>query len=264
LARKKITVLEQEGIEFKEFSRPKTNNAVLVCGLPGSGYVGKLGADHLTSLFHGEKMAEYYCDSFPPQVNVKEEGKVQPIRGELYYARTGAKNDLLIFSADAQPTTPEGEYALSDVVLGHAKRAGVKVVYTLAAYITGGFSKSPKVYGASTSPVLLDRLAKNDVHLMKGGGITGMNGILIGLATIHGMEGICLLGDTSGYLIDAGASQSVLETLSRLLEIKFDLSSLKQKAEETQQVISQLQRMSEQPRETQTPGKAPQQPGYIS
>jgi uncharacterized protein (TIGR00162 family) len=236
----------------------------LVCGLPGSGYVGKLGADHLVSVFKGEKVAEYYCTSFPPQVNVKEDGRIDPIKGELYHARTGTPNDLLVFTADAQPTTPEGEYALSDVVLGHAKEYNVKVVYTLAAYITGGFAKAPAVYGAATSPQLLQLLSKNGAHLMKGGGITGMNGILIGLATIHGMEGICLLGETSGYLIDAGASQSVLEILSRLLEVKFDLVSLKQKAEETQRVIGQLQRMSEQSKETTRPEKAPQQPGYIS
>ncbi|TLY00462.1 MAG: hypothetical protein E6K95_08375 [Thaumarchaeota archaeon] len=99
---------------------------------------------------------------------------------------------------------------------------------------------------------------------MKEGGITGMNGLMVGMAALNGMEGICLLGETSGYVIDAGASQSVLEALSKLLKLTIDVSSLKARAEETQNVISQLQKMTEQGREQAGPEKREPQPGYIS
>jgi uncharacterized protein (TIGR00162 family) len=237
---------------------------VLVCGLPGSGYVGKLAADHLVELFIARKVAEYACDSFPPQVNVKEDGTAEPIRGEVFYAEAGAGRSVLVFTADAQPTTSEGEYELSDAVIGYAKRHGVKEVYTLAAYITGSFSAEPKVYGAATSKRMLERVSAGGATLMKGGGISGMNGLMIGMAALRGLEGACLLGETSGYLVDAAASKSVLEVLSRLVGIPMDTVKLKQKAEETQKVISQLQGMSEEAREAAAQPRRETRPGYIS
>ena len=32
---------------------------------------------------------------------------------------------------------------------------------------------------------------------MKEGGISGMNGIMVGMTKLHGMEGVALLGETS-------------------------------------------------------------------
>lgn len=251
------------GVEETILSTPKASKPVLVCGLPGSGYVGKLAADHLVSTFKAKKVAEYASDSFPPQVNVKEDGTVEPLRAEMFFTTVG-KRGLFVFTADAQPTTSEGEYELADAVIGYAKKRGVKTIYTLAAYITGSFSAEPKVYGAATSRGLLDTLSGKGTTLMKDGGISGMNGLLIGIAALRGLEGACLLGETSGYLVDAGASKSILEVLAKLMDITIDTSKLKEKAEETQKVIRQLQAMSEQARETSPQPRQETRPGYIS
>lgn len=242
---------------------PSASDPVLVCGLPGSGYVGKLAADHLVSSFKLRKVAEYTSSTFPPQVSVKEDGTVDPPRGELFFAPTKGGRSLLVFTADAQPTTSEGEYELSDAVVRFAGKCGVKKVYTLAAYITGSFSNSPKVYGAGTSKEMNKSLSEKGVTMMKDGGISGMNGLLIGVAALRGLEGACLLGETSGYVVDAGASKAVLEMLSKVVEMPIDTSMLKEKAEETQKVISQLQAMAEQSRETTPQPAREQRPGYI-
>ncbi len=247
----------------KVFEVPKSSNPVLVCGLPGSGYVGKLAADHLVSTFKFKKVAEYASPTFPPQVSVKEDGTVDPPKGDLYYAAAKRNRGLFVFTADTQPTTAEGEYELSDAVVKFAKKCGVKSVYTLAAYITGSFSKSPRVYGTGTSKEIVGLLAENGVTLMKDGGISGMNGLLIGMAALRGMEGACLLGETSGYVVDAGASKAVLELLSKILDIAIDTSKLEEKAEETRKVISQLQAMADQARETTPQPSRDQRPGYI-
>ncbi len=242
---------------------PKASEPVLVCGLPGSGYVGKLAADHLVSAFNLKKVAEYRSSSFPPQVSVKEDGTVDPPKGELFYATTAEGRSIFVFTADAQPTTSEGEYALSDAVVKFASECGVKRVYTLAAYITGSFSKSPKVYGAGTSKEMTESLKEKGVTLMKEGGISGMNGLLIGVAALRGLQGACLLGETSGYVVDAGASKAVLELLSKVVGLPIDTSKLDEKAEETRKIISQLQAMADQSREaTPQPGRQ-QRPGYI-
>jgi len=245
------------------FEEPEATDPVLVCGLPGSGYVGKLAADHLVSSFKLRKVAEYASSAFPPQVSVKEDGTVDPPRGELFFSQTKGGRSLFVFTADAQPTTSEGEYELSDAVIRFAGKRGVKEVYTLAAYITGSFSNSPKVYGAGTSKDIIKSLAEKGVTMMRDGGISGMNGLLIGVAALRGLEGACLLGETSGYVVDAGASKAVLEMLSKVVGMPIDTSMLREKAEETQKVISQLQAMAEQSRETTPQPGREQRPGYI-
>jgi proteasome assembly chaperone (PAC2) family protein len=143
------------------------------------------------------------------------------------------------------------------------KKCGVKKVYTLAAYITGSFSPSPKVFGVGTSRGMGESLTENGVTLMKDGGISGMNGLLIGMAALRGMEGACLLVETSGYVVDAGASKAVLEHLAKVVGFPIDTSKLKEKAEETQKVISQLQAMADQSREAAPQSGRDERPGYI-
>jgi uncharacterized protein (TIGR00162 family) len=254
----------KEGVRQIVFSVPKARKPVLVCGLPGSGYVGKLGADHLIDVFKAKLVVEYSCDSFPPQVNVREDGTAEPLKAELFYAPNKKGPDLFIFTADAQPMTSQGEYELSDAVVAFAKKCGVRTVYTLAAYITGAFSNTPKVFGTATSKEMLETIASKGVTVMKDGGISGMNGLLIGVAALRGIEGACLLGETSGYLVDAAASRSVLETLSRIIEVPVDTEKLKEKAEETKKVISQLQGMAEQTSESVAGPRKETRPGYIS
>jgi hypothetical protein len=252
------------GITETVLASPRGTRPVLVCGLPGSGYVGKLAADHLVDTFGGKLVAQYTCDSFPPQVNVKEDGIAEPLRARLFFAQTKRRRSLFIFTADAQPTTSEGEYELADAVVTRARRCGVKTVYTLAAYITGAFSAEQRVFGAATSKKMLETVSAKGATLMKGGGISGMNGILIGMAALRGLDGVCLLGETSGYLVDAGASKAVLEMLAKLVDLPIDTAKLKEKAEETKKVISQLQGMAEQARESagQQPRREPR-PEYI-
>ena len=255
---------EKQEVVEKILRVPKATNAVLVCGLPGSGYVGKLAADHLVSTFKLERVAEYTSESFPPQVNVRADGTAEETKGELYFGQAAKGKDIFVFTADAQPATSDGEYELSDAVVKMAKKCGVKRVYALAAYITGSFSASPKVYGSATSKAMLDSISEMGVTLMKDGGISGMNGLLIGMAALRGLEGACLLGETSGFVVDAGASKSVLEVLSTAVGFPIDTSKLKEKAEETQKVISQLQAMSEQSQETTPQPRREARPGYIA
>jgi hypothetical protein len=254
--------LTGERITAKVLFEPTPKDPILVCGMPGSGYVGKLAVDHLIESFKGKKFTEAYSNDFPPQGNVRENGVVSPIAGEFYMCETGQKRDLLVFTADAQPATTIGEYELSEWVLQLAKKHGAKLVFSLAAYITGAFTAEQRVFGAATSLELTSKMSEQGVRLMKEGAISGMNGIITGMAKFYGMEGACLLGETSGYLVDPVASEAVLDSFSRSLEIVIDLASLRDKAKEAKQVIGQIQRMTEQESAGRA-GNPSGQPGYI-
>jgi len=62
---------------------------------------------------------------------------------------------------------------------------------------------------------------------MKEGGISGMNGVIVGWRGFTGWRAFRSSGRRSGYLLDPAASHSVLEAMSRILEMKIDMTSSK-------------------------------------
>src|SRR5574342_234372 len=129
---------------------PELKNAHLICGLPGSGYIGKIAVDYLIEELKGVQFGNIFSASFPPQVSVQADGTIDLMKNTLYYCKN-KPNDIVLLTGDAQPVTPEGEYEMAEEIIGICEKLGVKNIYTLAAYITGTFSKTPKVYGTSTS-----------------------------------------------------------------------------------------------------------------
>jgi len=244
---------------------PKLKNPSLICGLPGSGYVGKLAVDHMVDELKGIPFANIFSSSFPPQILIQPDGTADLMKNTLYYCKTKSQ-DLVLLSGDAQPVTPESEYEMADEITKICEKLGVKTIYTLAAYITGTFSKTPKVHGSSTSPQIIKEFSKHGIYAMTGGSITGMNGLIIGVGKRKGITGICLLGETSGYVVDAKASKAVLEILGKMLDLKLDLTSITKKAQDTEQLIKTIE---EQMGQRQSPESLPmpqhdKKLGYIS
>ncbi len=244
---------------------PKLKNPPLICGLPGSGYVGKLAVDHLIEELKGVPFASIFSSSFPPQVLIQPDGTADLMKNTLYYCK-GKSSDLVLLSGDAQPVTPESEYEMAEEITKICEKLGVKTIYTLAAYITGTFTKTQRVYGTGTSPEIVKEFSKYGVYSMNSGSITGMNGLIIGVGKRKNITGVCLLGETSGYVVDALASKAVLETLAKILNLKLDLTGISKKAQDTKQLVKTIE---EQMGGRHSPESLPmQQPdkklGYIS
>ena len=105
---------------------------------------------------------------------------------------------------------------------------------------------------------------------MDGGSITGMNGLIIGVAKLRGMKGTCLLGETSGYVVDAKASKSILEALLPMMGVKIDMTSLEKRAKDTEMLIQTIEQQMAgragrvlEGQQTTMPHK-PADTGYIS
>lgn len=222
------------------------NKPILVCGMPGSGYVGKIAVDYLIKQFNGKEICKIESNLFPPQVIIKNDGTSESIKYKIFKLdNTKNKNDLLILTGESQPTTSESNYLISEKIIEFIKKLGVKEVYTLAAYITGTFVKQPKVFGTSTNIEQIKKMKKNNIVIMNEGIITGMNGLLIGIAKIHNMKGTSLLGETSGYVFDHNSSKAVLESLGKLLKININTKFLDVKVKVNDELMAQIEQMKE-------------------
>ncbi|AIS33057.1 proteasome assembly chaperone family protein [Methanobacterium formicicum] len=222
------------------------NNPIFIEALPGIGHVGKLVAEHIIHELGAEKFAELYSPSFPPQVFVDEDGIVEPMKNEFYYLQGQGEDerDFIFLGGNTQGLSPEGQYAICGSILDFVGEYGVKEIYTLGGLGTGQPVEKPKVFGAATNKELAAMLQEHEVTLRSAdGGIIGASGLILGLGVPRGMHGVCLMGETPGYFIDADASKAVLTVLLELVKVDVDVAKLEERAEETRKMISKAQQM---------------------
>jgi hypothetical protein len=260
-----LLLSESLKVVFSESKMPKLEQPYLVCGLPGSGYVGKLAVEHIIQELGAKLFADIYSYSFPPQVVIRSDGTADLMKNSMYYWKGNGKPDMLLLTGDAQPSTPEAEYMLVDQILDLAARFNTSTVFTLAAYITGAFVDKPKVYATATDGEFIKEFQSHGMLPMDGGSITGMNGLIIGIAKLKGMRGMCLLGETSGYVVDAKASQAVLQSLLDMIEMKIDMKNLEKRAMDTELLIRTIEQQMQKRGLQEQPTKQPSKDvGYIS
>jgi len=220
---------------------------ILVEGLPGVGHVGKLVADHMVEELKAEKIIEIYSPHFPPQVMVRENGTIKQVRNEIYaYKGKDGQPDLLLLIGDYQSATNEGHYELTGIFLDIAESFGVTRIYALGGYGTGQFVDKPSVLGATNKPELVEEMKGYGIIFHEnepGGGIIGVSGLLLGLGSLRGIDAVCLMGVTSGYLVDPKAAQEVLRVLSKVLKIEVGMQALEERAKEMEKIIGKLQEM---------------------
>jgi uncharacterized protein (TIGR00162 family) len=222
------------------FSKPKLKAPVLIEGLPGMGYVGKLAAEHLREELHTKKFAELCSPHFPHHVVVEANGTLRPLRNEFYFARTDGK-DIVLLVGDVQPISPEGHYEVVESILDVAEQFSVKRLFTLGGYATGKYSRTKSRVVGVGDPALLKELRSHGVTVEGGGGpIIGAAGLLLGLGKLRGMRGACLLGETHGMVVDYRAARAVLDVLVGVLGIKVGMSALEHRARETERMLDRV------------------------
>jgi uncharacterized protein len=233
-------------IQLIEIDQPELESPIMIAGLPGSAFVGKFAIDHMIADLSAKPLAELYTGAFPSQILIKEDGTASLLRNDLYYWKSkDGQHDAIIFTGDAQPSNSESEYSLSEYLIEFVRRKyKVRLLVTLGAYVTGTFSQDPKVYATGTQSELTRTLEAAGCILMQEGAITGMNGLLLGMARMKGLEGYSLLGETTDYSFDPRASEIVLEALSKLTGIKVDLKTLRQKGKDALETLRKIEQLN--------------------
>jgi uncharacterized protein (TIGR00162 family) len=260
---------------YSSTSLPQLQSPYLICGFPGSGYVGKIAVDHLIQELDAKHLADIYSTSFPPQVLIRTDGVAEPIKNTIFYAAnlvassSSSSNDLLLLTGDSQPVSPESQYLLAEEILDIAAKFNTQKIFTLGAYITQVFVDKPRVFGTANDIEIVKAFDGQNILTMDNGSVAGMNGLIVGIAKIRGIKGTCLLGETSGYVVDAKASKVVLESLLSITGLRVNMTDIEKKAKDTEMLIQTLQqeagRASENQRQPIMPdNNKPANTGYIS
>jgi len=244
-------------LEVHFTKKPSLKNPTLIAAWPGMGMLARMSVDYLIQQLDAKQFAEIRSPS--NDIYFKEGiGEINQYKHRFFYSKT-KQGDLIFCGGEIQPQSLSAIQSLANQVLDVAKEFGAKRVYTFAA-VPNPSDVKPRVFGVVNKPELKEFLKQNGIQLVSGDGrIMGLNGLLIGIAKQRELEGICLLCEIRYLDIPQPRSvQSVLNSLTKILGIKIDLSELEHKAEDMEQKIEQI-------REQRTPetGK-PKDHQYIS
>lgn len=230
---KETKIVEEKRIEARK--------PILIEGLPGLGYVGKIVVTYLIQQLKAERFASLYSPFFPYYV-LSEKGDIRLLRMEFYHAKNESV-DLIFLTGDCQPTTSEGQYEVASRILDLAKRYGVDLLITLGGF--NGMDES-KTVGASTNEALLKKLREEGVDVdLPGNPIVGTTGILLSLARFHEIDAVCLLGETRGYPPSLKPAKKVLQILSRLLGLKINLKKMDEQILKSDELKGKLEEIAE-------------------
>ncbi|ADJ15800.1 proteasome assembly chaperone family protein [Halalkalicoccus jeotgali] len=235
-------------VEVEVLAEPELDDPVLVEGLPGVGHVGTLVAEHLIEEGESELLRRIYSEHLPPQVTVSETGLAELVAVECHHVAIGDR-DLLVVTGDQQAASGVGHYRIAEAVLDIAGEVGVGSVLALGGVPTGELVEEHAVLGAASSETLIETLEDVGVEFRENepeGGIVGISGLLVGLGGQRGLTAACLMGETSGYLVDPKSAQALLGVLQTHLDFEVDLTELEERADEMEDVVARMQEIEDQ------------------
>ncbi len=239
---------------------------IFIAAWPGMGHVSITACYYLISKLKMQFRAEYAASELFDADHVSiESGLVQPFRypkNQVFSWRNpDGDHDLLVFIGEAQP--PHGRYDFCRKLIDYAQRENAHSIFTFAAMASNSeLTDDPRVVGAATDQNTLDQLIDHQIPLLNAGHISGMNGILLGVAAERHLRGGCLLGELPGVFVNVPypkASVSVLKAISKLTDIEIDLTELLAESDRMEahleQAMDQLRRLENK---MQDPEQAPE------
>jgi proteasome assembly chaperone (PAC2) family protein len=232
------------------YQEPQLENPILIASWPGIGNIGIIAVDTLREILEADEFGEIEpSDFFYPKRVLIRKGILESLEfpGSKFYFKMIGGKDVMFFIGEEQPTEggsmyAEGKkaYQMANLVLDVAEKFKCRRVYTSgAAMALIHHTAKPRVWAVPNSDSLIPEIKGygNTVFMssIEGrggqGNITGLNGLLLGVAKKRGFDGICLMGEIPVYLQGLPlsypkASKSVLEVLSQSLKIEVNLNRL--------------------------------------
>ena len=246
------------------YKEPELKNPIMFCGWPGIGSIGIYAIESLREALKAEEFGEIEpWDFFNPRKVSIEQGLLKDLEfpSNKFYFQRIRNHDLIFFIGQEQPAEvriryAEGKkaYQMANLVLDVAENFGCRRVYTSGAAVTQiHHTVKPRVWAVPNKQGLMEEIKQYQHTIVMSetegrssqGTITGLNGLLLGVAKKRDLEAICLMGEIPYYLQGAPwpypkGSKSVLEVLAKILDVKIDLSQLDELAKTVEENIEEF------------------------
>jgi hypothetical protein len=247
---------------LKLFKEPKLDKPIMIASWPGIGNIGLVATDSLRTQLGAEEFGEIEpWDFFYPRKIVIRDSVLQTMefpRSTFYYKKL-PNRDVIVFVGEEQPTDgarpfAEGRKAfqIANMVMDVAEKFGCQRLYASGAAVSlTHHNLKPRVWIATSSEALnREMTGHHNTILMgktegrsEGGSITGLNGLILGVAKKRGIESVCLMGEIPDYLSTAPlpyprASKSIMELMGKILGTEVDYGPLDEMGAHVDEIVT--------------------------
>lgn len=226
--------------------KPDINSPIFIEGLPGVGSVGKIAADFVASKLDSKRMAVIYSDDLPPQVFIDEDSISSMASNELWYVKGINKHDLIFLLGNSQGVSPRGQCELSRFAFKTIIKYDPHMIITLGGYGVGNMVSNPRVIGAISNQKIKPKIEDFGVQFIPGeplGGVIGAAAFFLGLGCMYNIDSLCIMGETSGYIMDYKSARNLVNVIGNIIGIKFDTLELQSMIDKVDDINKKAQTM---------------------
>ena len=204
--------------------QPNIRNPILIAGLPGLGNVGVMVARFLTERTHANLFAELYSPVLPDYAKIDDDGLCRLLNCRFFVSEK--ERELLILTGDTQPPAEDipAYYEICGDILDFVSKIGCKLIITVDGIPVTYAQRA--IYVAGTSRKITEKYTLMGAKVYTGGRIMGMSGLLLGLAKIRGISGICLLSPILDLISDQEAAFNAYKFLGKILGLETENKAL--------------------------------------
>lgn len=202
---------------IKMLFKPELKNPITIAGFPGVGNVGVISIKLLVESLDAKLFAEFYSPALPDYTTVDPDGICSLLKYSFFVSKVGI--DLVLVKGDAQPLTDDipAFYEVCGDLLDFINKMDCGLIIVIDGFPAAYPQRT--IYIAGTSKNIVSEYASFGAKIYAGGRIIGMSGLLLGLAKIQGIKGICLLTPVSDMIADQEAAFNICRFLRRMLRL---------------------------------------------
>ncbi|MFP4162880.1 MAG: PAC2 family protein [Chitinispirillaceae bacterium] len=227
--------------DYMDFKTPP----VMFAAWPGMGDVGLTAMEYIRQGVDAHMFAELDMTPFySPEEVVVSEGMVSfpEIPKSIFLEQHNP--DVVFFESTLQMAGADA-ITVAQAVLDVAHKIKAKRIFTAAAFpYPMSYTSESRVFAAANSQKLLRSMRGYGIEPMPEGFISGLNGLLLGIAASRDIEAACILATipsyASGILYPKG-SLAIVKTLARIADLQIDTSELEKESEEYEQSYAEIE-----------------------
>jgi uncharacterized protein len=230
-------------MEFVKLEEPNVSKPIMIAAMQDMGNVGSIAIDFINKSLN-TRLFRYVLTPYPNYV-VDKGGHIdfQQERWEYRYTK-----DIIVFGGGVgQPQTNRELHELCIDVIDIAKLYSVQLIYTLGAFHTDrNYGRNPRTLVTTTSQELTDQIVKIGHNTTPGSSlITGFNGLILGYAKKHNIQGIGLYAEIDDpQMLQYRSAKSLLVSLEKLTYQKFSgMEDLDEIAAVIERELDRMKRM---------------------
>ena len=207
-------------------------NPVIIEGFPSKGFVSTISAKYMIDRLEMEPIGYIESDKLRSVTVIHNSKAMRPVR--IY-----AKGNLIVILSEIilpLPNVPD----FSNAIIEWFRKINPDKVVLLAGISGKESEKEHEIFGLANTPELTKKLSEAKVNSVEEGMLTGISSELLLYCVENGIPSISLMAETKN-LPDPLAAASMLEILTKVLDIKIDTKKLVEEGKKIEAMFNELQ-----------------------